>query len=260
LVGYGFRGFVVVAGDHVTSLVVDAASRFEVEFRGVGGVVRRERLSSCWNERFEDVAPVRVFPTVRGQANIPGFRWSATSGRHVGYESWLERDHAMLLDFDPDVVGFSSQPFWLRWHDGRRRRRHAPDYFVRLADGRGVVVDVRADDRIEPKDAEVFEATARACEAVGWQFRRVGEIEGTLAANVRWLAGYRHPRCHCPSIVSRLMEVFADPRPLFGGAAEAGVRLVVLPVLYHLLWCRVLVADLRGALLGPDTLVQVAGR
>ena len=26
---------------------------------------------------------------------------------HVGYESWLERDHAMLLDFDPEVTGFA---------------------------------------------------------------------------------------------------------------------------------------------------------
>ena len=31
---------------------------------------------------------------------------------HVGFESWAERDVAMMLDFDPDVVGFSSQPFW----------------------------------------------------------------------------------------------------------------------------------------------------
>jgi hypothetical protein len=29
----------------------------------------------------------------------------------------------------------------LRWHDGRRRRRHAPDFFVRLIDGKGVVVE-----------------------------------------------------------------------------------------------------------------------
>ncbi len=68
-------------------------------------------------------------------------------------------DHVMLLDFDRDVVGLASQPFWLRWHDGVRERRHAPDFFARLADGTGVVVDVRADDRIEPADVEAFEAT-----------------------------------------------------------------------------------------------------
>ncbi|HEU4544060.1 MAG TPA: hypothetical protein VFR23_23220 [Jiangellaceae bacterium] len=33
--------------------------------------------------------------------------WSATDGGHVGYESRLERDHVMLLDFDPTVVGIA---------------------------------------------------------------------------------------------------------------------------------------------------------
>ena len=36
----------------------------------------------------------------------------------MGFESWLERDHLMLMDFDPAVRAVSSQPFWLRWRDG----------------------------------------------------------------------------------------------------------------------------------------------
>jgi hypothetical protein len=44
---------------------------------------------------------------------------------HVGFESWLERDVAMMLDFDPAVVGFSSQPFWLIWVQDGGQRRHA---------------------------------------------------------------------------------------------------------------------------------------
>jgi hypothetical protein len=83
--------------------------------------------------------------------------WSSTTSGHVGFESWLERDHVMLMDFDPSVTGIASQPFWLHWQDGGGRpRRHAPDFFARRADGRGVVVDVRPDDRIPPRDAEVF--------------------------------------------------------------------------------------------------------
>jgi len=34
---------------------------------------------------------------------------------HVGFESWLERDHVMLMDFDPGITGIASQPFWLHW-------------------------------------------------------------------------------------------------------------------------------------------------
>jgi hypothetical protein len=70
----------------------------------------------------------------------------------------------MLMDFDPGIVGIASQPFWLHWQDGDGRwRRHAPDYFARRADGTGVVVDVRPDDRIPAKDAEVFRVMAAAC-------------------------------------------------------------------------------------------------
>ena len=59
----------------------------------------------------------------------------------------------MLMDFDPDVRAVSSQPFWLRWRDGRgKSRRHAPDFFAGKADGTGVVVDVRPDDRVPERD------------------------------------------------------------------------------------------------------------
>ena len=64
---------------------------------------------------FEDALPAREFLSYRGQRHFPGLWWLATTGRHVGYESWLERDHLMLLDFDRLVTGVSSQPFTLTW-------------------------------------------------------------------------------------------------------------------------------------------------
>jgi hypothetical protein len=209
--------------------------------------------------RFEDAVPARSFRWPRGQGHFPGWWWLATTGRHVGYESWLERDRLMLLDFDPAVTAVASQPFWLHWHDGRRGRRHAPDFFARLADGTGVVMDVRADDRMEPRDAEAFEVTARACEAAGWEFRRVGTVGPVLEANVRWLSRYRPARCAGrPRTASALRRAFASPAPLLDGAAEAGDSLGVLPVLFHLLWLRELTADLGSGPLGPLTAVRVA--
>jgi hypothetical protein len=49
-----------------------AAARVEVEFVGADGAVRREPLAGCWNVAFERVAPVRRFPSFRGQRNRPG--------------------------------------------------------------------------------------------------------------------------------------------------------------------------------------------
>jgi hypothetical protein len=229
-----------------------------VEFGGADGVCRLP-LEACGGVAFEDVAPARVFRWSRGQRHFPGWWWLATTARHVGYESWLERDHLMLLDFDPAVAAVSSQPFWLHWHDGRRARRHAPDFFARLADGSGVVIDVRADDRIEPQDAEAFGMVARACEMAGWEFRRVGVTDPVLTANVRWLSRYRHPRCAlAPEIADALQAAFAGPERLMAGAVRAGDSLAVLPVLFRLMWRGVLAADLSAEPLNSASMVWLA--
>nr|MDT0523519.1 hypothetical protein [Streptomyces sp. DSM 41633] len=44
-----------------------------------------------------------VAAMIRGQS-YPGWYWSATLGRRIGFESCVGRDYLMALDFDPDVV------------------------------------------------------------------------------------------------------------------------------------------------------------
>jgi hypothetical protein len=236
-----------------------SASGFDVEF--IDGSAGRHRgpLASCWSSPFERAVPVRSFPSLKGRANYPGLWWAATTGAHVGFESWAERDVAMMLDFDPQVTAFSSQPFWLRWHDGRRIRRHAPDFFARRADGTGLVVDVRPDGLVDEVAAESFAAMAAACAGAGWEFRRTGGPLPVLAANVRWLSGYRHPRCLRPAVTKALSGVLREPGPLLAAAEAAGDPVAVLPVIYHLMWRHVITADLETAPLGPETVIAAAG-
>ncbi len=230
---------------------------YRLDFVDRVGTRRHERLQACWDVRFEDVCPVRTFRWSKSQRHWPGWWWFATSTAQIGYESWLERDHVMLLDFEAAVTGLSSQPFWLHWPGDERERRHAPDFFARLADGTGVVIDVRPDDRIETADAAAFDAMEQACHVAGWQFRRVGRPDPVLLANIRWLSRYRHPRCGARrDIADQLLEVFAEPVGLFEGAAEAGDRIAVLPVLYHLMWQHMLVTDLATEPLHPRTEIR----
>ena len=205
--------------------VEPAGSGVELGFIDGGGGQRQARLAACAEVRFEDGMPVRQFRSSRGLGHFPGWWWAATTGRHVGYESWLERDHVRLLDFDQEITGIASQPFWLYWTGERGRRRHAPDYFARRADGTGVVIDVRADDRIEAVDAEAFAVTAAACARLGWEFRRVGEIEPVPGSNVRWLARYRHPRCAGRAEVTRrLRRRSRVRRRCWPGPPRPGIR------------------------------------
>ena len=229
-------------------------------FAEPGGSKRRELLARCWDVRFEDVPPVRSFPSRPGQRHFPGLWWAATTCDHVGYESWVERDHVMRLDFDPAAVAFSSQPFrLLLGRPGERTLRHVPDFFVRQRDGSVVVIDVRPDDRVGPKDAAVFAATAGVCASVGWSYQRVGALDPVFAANLRWLAGYRHRRYGEPSgVVAAVAAAFAVPGPLLGQAASAGDPIEVLPRVFHLLWQGRLTADLSRPL-NDRTLVSTGG-
>jgi hypothetical protein len=232
---------------------------FELCYADERGTEHHEFPASWPGLRPEEFLPVREFRWTRGQKHLPGVWWAATTGAHVGYESWLERDHVMLLDFDPRVAAIAAQPFWLNWRDeAGRSRRHAPDLFARMADGSGVVIDVRPDDRIGQRDAEAFDATRSACGLAGWGFRRVGVPDPVQVANVAWLARYRHPRCGSPDVARLLMKVFAAPAPLMAGAAAAGDPMAVLPVLFHLMWQHVLVADL-SVRLTAGTLVGIGG-
>jgi hypothetical protein len=251
---------VLVEGAAVAATAWDSAVGADVAFVGADGVEHCGPLAWWWNEPFELASPVRSFASFKGQKNFTGEYWVATSRSQVGYESWVERDAAMALDFDPAVVALASQPFRLAWSDGGRDREHTPDYFARLVDGTGVVVDVRPEDLVDEHTAEVFAFTARVCEAVGWQFRRVGDLGQPYRVNLRWLARYRHRRCHSEPVAVRLREVFVEPLPLFAGAELVGDRLGVLPVLYHLLWRHELAADLTAAPLGADTMVGLSVR
>nr|WP_246095047.1 TnsA-like heteromeric transposase endonuclease subunit [Streptomyces roseicoloratus] len=226
----------------------------------MAGELVRVPLAEGWSTRFEEAEPVRGFRWDKGARGFAGWYYAVTTADLIGFESWLERDRLILLDRDPDVVGVASQPFWLHWHDGERPRRHAPDYFVRLVDGRARVVDVRAGDQIDEASAEAFAATERACRAVGWEFVRVGVPDPVLMANVRWLVRYRRARsARRPDVVDGLLGQFAEPGPLRAGAVRVGDPLLVLPHLFHLLWSGALVADLEEELLHSKTVVWTRG-
>jgi hypothetical protein len=223
----------------------DAGAGFGLCYLEAPDAEHRASPGSWPGLRPEEFVPVREFRWARGQGHLPGLWWLATTGSHVGYESWLERDHVMLLDFDPEVTAIAAQPFWLHWRgDGGRPRRHAPDLFARMADGSAVVIDVRPDDRIGPRDAEAFEATRQACGLAGWRFMRVGVPDPVRTANVAWLSRYRQRRCSSPDVAALLLKAFAEPAPLMAGAAAAGDPVAVLPVLFHLMWRHELAADL----------------
>lgn len=211
--------------------------------------------------KFEDFAPVRSTTAYKGQRNFSGEWWCSTNHRMVPYESWLERDHLVRMDFAPTVVGVASQPFRIDFNLPEGPRWHVPDYFVRLDDGSALVVDVRPDNRIKDRDRTVFDATDALCQLLGWLYKRVGELPRVYMANLRWLSGYRHSRCLVASTAASITEFLNAapvPRTIGQVASAVGDPVIVYPTLFHLMWRGTVTAELHEAPLGPHSTLRIA--
>jgi hypothetical protein len=130
-----------------------APGKLNVEYVAMDGTLHAVPLADAARVRLTDMQPARRFKARKGQRNLPGRWWSATDARHVGYESWLERDQVMWLDWDQAVTGIVSQPFRLRCTaEEGETRSHVPDYFAERASGAALVVDCRPEDRRGPRE------------------------------------------------------------------------------------------------------------
>ncbi|MFD0355030.1 TnsA-like heteromeric transposase endonuclease subunit [Streptomyces sp. NPDC127110] len=189
--------------------------------------------------RFEELAPVAAFPVIPGKRWAPGWWWSATTGRHVVLGSAAMRSQLMLLDRDPGVVGLAGRPLRLVWRDGQGRvRSWVPQLFVRYTDGTALLADCPS---VPGGGGERARLAARyvgaACAEVGWVYRRLEPLDPVVEANVRWLAGYRHPRnAGGPQRMAAVQEAFRNPRPLTEGVRAVGDPMAIWPAVFHALW------------------------
>ncbi|MFI9065614.1 TnsA-like heteromeric transposase endonuclease subunit [Streptomyces sp. NPDC053429] len=149
------------------------------------------------------------------------------------------RSQLMVLDRDPGVVGLAGRPLRVVWRDGQGRvRSWVPQLFVRYADGSALLADCPAVPGDGGERARLAaQYVGAACAEAGWIYRRLEPLDAVLAANIRWLAGYRHPRNGgSPERMAAVQEAFREPRPLIEGVRAVGDPMAVWPIVFHALW------------------------
>ncbi len=217
----------------------------------VGQAVQQRWADAAMTVAFEDLPPVSAFPVVPGRRWGPGPWWSATTGRHVAAGSNAMRTQLMVLDRDPDVTGLAGRPVRLLWRNRRGQvRSWVPQLFARRADGTALLADCPSHPEAGGERAvKAAEAVAQARADVGWTYQRIPPLEDVLAANLKWLAGYRHPRnADRPGLAAAVAEAFRRPRPLIEGTEAVGDPIEVLPCVFHALWHGRLTAGLNTPL------------
>lgn len=125
-----------------------------------------------------------------GRRSLTGF---LTSGQKVDgfgpFESALERDYFVLLEFDPRVIAWHPQPVKVKVppSEGRRARRYTPDVAVEYSEGSGNAslhhvelceIKYRAELRENWTELKPALKAARAyATSQGWKFGIYTEVE-----------------------------------------------------------------------------------
>ena len=233
------------------------AGPFEASVR-VGGEEIRGGLADFSRDLLRRCTPVRRPGAYQRQRHMPGRWFSLTAGRFLEYESLLERDWMLLMDFDREVEWICEQPLRLRYHRGERLASHVPDLLVWRA-GAPELCDVKSEQRLEdPEFQAQVEATGLACAEAGLGYRVLAEPDRQVLMNVRWLAGFRERPADLDGERARMLAVLAVG-PCSVGELVAGARepMLARPALMHLLWAAEALADLTEPI---DDDTRVCGR
>ncbi|EKU25254.1 hypothetical protein XTGART2_0383 [Xanthomonas translucens pv. graminis] len=179
-------------------------------------------------------------------------------GGVAAFESSLERDWLLALDFDPRVQAIQVQPFSLHYEHRGTTRRYTPDVRAeyRLESGMATVVyEVKPSEELRLNWSAYrprFKAAVRYCRDHGWRFKLVTErhIRTALLDNARFLRRYRalpEQDLYVQQLLYTLRALgTTTPQALLAAAywAEES-RMAALPMLWKLIATGRLGADLH---------------
>lgn len=139
--------------------------------------------------------------------NVTGRFASVKNRNPIGFESTLEKDFFLLLEFDRRVESFEEQPVTIPYHNPEGRlRRYIPDVLVRYRPeptgqpgGPPTLCEVKYRGDLREHGAEYrpkFTAARHYARDRGWRFRVVTEreIRTPRLGNIRFLLRYRPMR------------------------------------------------------------------
>jgi hypothetical protein len=184
----------------------------------------------------------------------------------TAFESSLERDFLLLLDFDPDVEFFEEQPVKIVYHDAKgRRRTYTPDVLVRYHTDllparytKPLLGEVKYRDDLRQHWAEYrskFRAAQRYARQQDWRFHLVTErqVRTPYLDNVKFLRLYRTLPVN-DSYRTQLLSTLAtlgatDPVSLLTAVfQDRWQQAQLLPMLWQLVATRQISTDLNQPL------------
>lgn len=214
--------------------------------------------------------PIRKIP--KNHLMVTGGYSSRKNAPIDDFESLLEKDYFLLLDFDETVHSFEPQP--VRVPVPGVPRGYVPDALVRYhpdpvtgLEPKRTLVDVKHTDDLAKnahKYARKFESARQFAEEQGWEFRIVdqNQIRTPRLANLKFLRSYRNITPSTEDIQRVLDCVDGTPlshhQVLDQLAPTDDDKLYWLPVIWSMLLTGHLITDMNTPF-GSEVLLTRAG-
>lgn len=196
----------------------------------------------------------------RSGHGVRGYFPSRKMSRMVAWESQLERDAIMLLEFSLGVVGFREQPARVYFDQDGERHLYIPDFEVELADGRLLHVEVKPESKLRKPDiarrfAAITAHYSRSDNGFSILTEEVIRKEPRLS-NLRLLAYHQPEDASSPEMAAHIQKLVLLPAQTVAGATAVlgDVRAV-----YQLLAANVYGCDLDSPI-GAETRIFPAGK
>jgi hypothetical protein len=169
-------------------------------------------------------------------------------GRTVQCESFQEYKLVLLLERDPEVQDYLSQPETLSFHNEHGRvATYTPDFQVWTVSGDISFHEVTLAERRSQKNQQQREAAAqRICVARGWRYVVHTETDlptGSAFANLQLLFGFRAGCFADAAIMSHLPDVLSGDTPTSLTAVVNHLHTItgrepaqIVPTLLYQLW------------------------
>ncbi len=140
--------------------------------------------------------PARKIPL--NYRNITGYVQSSKSDNYTYFESSLERDALLLLEFDFNVKQFKTQPKRFHYKHNNKNKHYTPDIWVEYRNGSCKYIEVKYRDDLK-KDWATLQPKFKAVihqvkDEINTKFKILTEVEirTPLLENVTYLLSYRH--------------------------------------------------------------------
>lgn len=181
----------------------------------------------------DQLLPVRRPASHKGMTNYISRAVVPTEvheARAVWCESFNELSHLRDLLITRQPTQVTTQPFRLEWVIAAGVRGHVPDFLLREADGRMLLVDVTTTSKLkDPRLRAILQLTAATTRAAGWDYQVRSELPVQRVRNLNFLhAGRRDTiqdrlaatrqlrQAHGPVDVQRASEILGGPPQGFG--------------------------------------------